>query len=50
MDYDIYKAPQGYVYEKDGEHSLTIIVPKGSNVIEKYNLVDIEDIEQKENK
>ena len=39
MDYDIYKAPQGYVYEKDGEYSLTIIVPKGSDLIEQYNLI-----------
>ena len=43
MDYDIYKAPQGYVYEKDGEHSLTIIVPKGSDLINDYELVKIEE-------
>ena len=50
MEFDYYEAPEGKLYEKEKQYSKIVIVPKDSDVIKKYNLVDIEDIEQKENK
>ena len=42
MKYDVYEAPEGYLYVKDGVGGKKVIVPKGSNVIDDYQLVKIE--------
>ena len=42
MEFDIYEAPEGYAYLKDDEYSLTVLVPKGSNIIDEYSLVKME--------
>lgn len=41
-EYDIYEAPDGKLYEKNGEYSKIVVVLKDSDVIEQYTLVDVE--------
>ena len=39
-EFDIYEAPIGHAYEKDGEKYLIVIVPKGSETIKQYTLIE----------
>ena len=42
MKYDKHTAPDGYLYFKDGVGGKVVITPSGSDVIETYELVKIE--------
>ena len=48
MDYngielEKHEAPQGQVYVKDGEASYVVVTPKDSNIIQQYELMDLQE-------